>query len=178
MTHNKRPRVVIVGAGFGGLWAARALRNTPVEVLLVDRHNYHTFLPLLYQVAAAELEPEEIAYPVRGLLRQVPNAQFVLSEVAGVNLAARQIQTSAGPLSYDFLILGLGSASHSFDVAGAAEHAFSLKTLEHSIALRNHILERFESAVHELDGERRRRSLTFVIVGGGATGVEFAGALA
>jgi NADH dehydrogenase len=178
MTQSKRPRVIVVGAGFGGLWAIRALRNAPVEVLLVDRRNYHTFLPLLYQVAAAELDPEEIAYPVRSILRRMPNAQFVLCEVVGIDFVARQVQTSAGLLAYDFLILAFGSRSHFFGVPGAAEHAFCLKTLEQGIVLRNHILERFERAIHELDGERRRRALTFTVVGGGTTGVEFAGALA
>ena len=178
MTQSRRPRVIVLGAGFGGLWGIRALRHAPVEVLLVDRHNYHTFLPLLYQVAAAELDPEEIAYPVRSILRGMPNAQFVLSEVMGIDFVARQLQTSAGLLSYDFLILALGSRSHFFGVPGAAEHAFCLKTLEQGIVLRNHILECFERAIHELDGERRRRALTFTVVGGGTTGVEFAGALA
>ncbi len=178
MSGHKQPRVVIIGAGFGGLWAARALRNLPVEVTLVDRHNYHVFLPLLYQVATAELEPEEIAYPLRSLLRHLPNTQFILAEATDIDLQGRRIVTAAGPLAYDYLILGLGSESQFFNVMGAAEYAFSLKTLEQGIALRNHILERFESAAHEPDAERRRRALTFVVVGSGATGVEFTGALA
>jgi NADH dehydrogenase len=177
VTADQRPRVVILGAGFGGLWAARALANAPFDVLLVDRNNYHTFFPLLYQVAAAELEPEEIAQPVRNILRNVPNATFALDDVQGVDFAARQVQTIERNLPYDYLILAAGSASHTLGIPGAAEWAFPLRTLEHGIALRSQILCCFERAVQEPDAERRRRLLTFVIVGGGPTGVEFAGSL-
>jgi NADH dehydrogenase len=177
MTTEARPRVVIVGAGFGGLWAGRALADTPVEVLLLDRNNYHTFLPLLYQVAAAELEPEDIAQPVRSLLHRTPNAAFMLAGVQGIDFAARQVQTTERAIPYDFLILAVGSTSHYFGVPGAAEHAFPLRTLEQGIALRNQILCCFERAMHETNVQRRQRLLTFVIVGGGPTGVEFAGSL-
>ncbi|GIV68351.1 NAD(P)/FAD-dependent oxidoreductase [Caldilinea sp.] len=112
------PRVAIVGAGFGGLWAARALAHTPVQVLLLDRNNYHTFLPLLYQVAAAELEPEAIAYPVRSILRRMPNVSFALAEVRQVDLNSRRLETSAGTISYDLLILAAGSAPHFFGTSG------------------------------------------------------------
>lgn len=173
-----RPRVVIVGAGFGGLWAAHTLARAPVDVLLIDRNNYHTFLPLLYQVAAAELEPEEIAYPVRGILRRLPDAEFAMAEVQEVDFDRRVVKANVSTVPYDFLILATGSVSHFFDVPGAAEHAFSLKTLKEGIALRNHILTCFECTVREPDVARRRALLTFVIVGGGPTGVEFAGALA
>jgi NADH dehydrogenase len=178
MTDRERPRVVIVGAGFGGLWAARALARSPVEVLLVDRNNYHTFLPLLYQVAAAELEPEAIAYPVRSILRKLPNVHFSLAEVKEVDLAARVVKTAERVIPYDFLVLAIGSTFNFFAVPGAAEHAFPLKTLEQGVALRNHILCCFERAVQEPDEQQGQRLLTFTIVGGGPTGVEFAGALA
>jgi len=178
MGTSRRPRVVIIGAGFGGLWAARALAHSAVEVQLLDRHNYHTFLPLLYQVAAAELEPEEIAYPVRSIFRKRPNVRFAMAEVKGVDLTAQVVQTAERVIPYDFLILALGSTSHFFGVPGAAEHAFPLKTLDQGIFLRNHILRCFERAVQEPDAPQRRRLLTFAIVGGGPTGVEFAGALA
>jgi NADH dehydrogenase len=170
--------VVIIGAGFGGLWAARALAHVPVKVLLLDCNNYHTFLPLLYQVAAAELEPEEIAYPVRSIVRDLPNAHFCMAEVKEIDFAARMVRTTERAISYDFLILGIGSTAHFFGVLGAAEYAFSLKTLEQAVALRNHILCCFERAIQEPDAERRQRLLTFAILGGGPTGVEFAGALA
>jgi NADH dehydrogenase len=174
----KMPRVVIVGAGFGGLWAARALARSPVQVLLVDRNNYHVFLPLLYQVAAAELEPEEIAYPIRSILRKLPNVRFALADVKKVDLGARVVESADAVIPYDFLILGVGSTTHFFGVPGAAEHAFPLKDMEQAIALRNHLLCCFERAAQESDVDRRRQMLTFVIVGGGPTGVEFAGALA
>lgn len=177
MTTEGRPRVVILGAGFGGLWASRALARAPVEILLLDRNNYHTFLPLLYQVAAAELEPEDIVQPVRSILRNVPNAAFALAEVRSINFAAHQIQTAERTIPYVFLILAAGSTSHYFGVPGAAAHAFPLRTLEQSIALRNQILCCFERATHETDAQRRQCLLTFVIVGGGPTGVEFAGSL-
>jgi len=178
MAVNKRPRVIIIGAGFGGLWAARTLANHPVDVLIIDRNNYHTFLPLLYQVAAAELEPEQIAYPVRSILRKLPNVDFIMSEVKRVDFGARLVVTDGPAISYDYLIVGIGSVSHFFGVPGAAEHAFLLKNLDQGVTLRNHILCHFEQAAYETDEERRRRLLTFTIVGGGPTGVEFAGALA
>lgn len=175
---HERPRVVIVGAGFGGLWAARALPRSLVEVLLVDRNNYHTFFPLLYQVAAAELEPEDIAYPVRSILRKLASVEFTLADVKKVDLVAQVVDTDGPMIPYDFLILATGSTTHFFEVPGAAEYAFPLRTLEQGVALRNHILSCFERAVCEAEGERRQRLLTFAIVGGGPTGVEFAGALA
>jgi len=173
-----RPRVVIVGAGFGGLWAARALARSPVDALLIDRCNYHTFLPLLYQVAASELEPEEIAYPIRSALRKLPAVRFMMGDVRTVNLTARVVEAGGQTFPYDFLILAAGSVSHFFGVAGAAEHAFPLKTLMQGGALRNQILSCFERVVYEPDAARRGQLLTFAIVGGGPTGVEFAGALA
>ncbi len=171
------PRVVIVGAGFAGLWAARGLARAPVDVLLIDRNNYHTFLPLLYQVAAAELEPEAIIYPVRSILRQFPNVQFVMAEVRDVDFATRTVETPDLAIPYAYLILAVGSVPHFFGVPGAAEYAFRLKTLEQGIALRNRILRCFERVVHATAPERRGALLTFAIVGGGPTGVEFAGAL-
>jgi len=178
MTAHKRPRVVIVGAGFDGIWAARTLAHSSVEVLLLDRNNYHAFSPLFHQVAAAELEPEQIAYPVRGILRKLPNVQLAIAEVKQINLAERVIELDHSLIPYDFLILGTGSTSQFFGLPGAAEYAFPLKTLKQAVFLRNHILNCFERAVHEPDAKQRQQLLTFAIVGGGPTGVEFAGALA
>jgi NADH dehydrogenase len=175
---RKLPRVVIVGAGFAGLWAARTLAGAPVQVLLVDRNNYHTFLPLLYQVAAAELEPEAIAYPVRSILRGLPNIDFVMAEVQELDLTGQRLRTSVGAIPYDFLILAIGSSTTFFGVPGARKHAFPLKAMADAIALRNHVLGCYEYATREASPERRRQTLTFTIVGGGPTGVEFAGALA
>lgn len=178
MTIPDRPRVVIVGAGFAGLWAARSLSHSQADVLLLDRNNYHTFFPLLYQVAAGELEPDDIVYPVRSILRGQQNVRFLMNEVTEIDLVAKLVKTTDHVFSYDFLVLAIGSTTHFFGVTGADEYAFQLKTLEQAIVLRNHILFRFERALCETDPERRRRMLTFAIVGGGPTGVEFAGALA
>lgn len=172
------PRAVIVGAGFGGLWALRALAHSHTKVLVIDSNDYHTFFPLLYQVAAAEIEPEEIVFPIRKLIREQQNAQFLMEEVRAVDLEAHLVKTHARVIPYDYLILALGSTSYFFGVPGAAEHAFPLHTMEQGIALRNHILQCFEQATYESDPNRRPRLSTFVIVGGGPTGVEFAGALA
>ncbi len=173
-----RPRVVVVGAGFGGLWAAKALAKSPVDVLLIDRNNYHVFFPLLYQVAAAELEPEDIAYPVRSILHRRRNIDFLLADVTAVDMLAHMVKANGRNIPYDYLILATGSTTSYFGVHDAAEHAFPLRTLEQGIALRNHILSCFEKAVHEQDSSRRTNLTTFVIIGGGPTGVEFAGALA
>jgi NADH dehydrogenase len=178
MTDRENPRVVIVGAGFGGLWTARTLARSPLEVTLVDRNNYHTFLPLLYQVATAELEPGDIAYPVRTILRKMPNARFAMAEVQRVDIDRRVVETDGPEIPYDFLVLATGTVDHFFGIPGAPEYAFSLKNLEEAIALRNHILGCVERADHEQDVGRRQGLLGFAIVGGGPTGVESAGALA
>jgi NADH dehydrogenase len=178
MPGEARPKVVIVGAGFGGLWAARTLARAPVDVWVVDRNNYHTFLPLLYQVAAAELEPEDIIYPVRSILHKNANLRFLLGEVTGIDSTQRKVRMGNQSLPYDYLILSVGSNANFFGVTGAAEHAFSLKTLNDAVLLRNHILCQFEAASYETDVAIRQKMLTFTIVGGGPTGVEFTGALA
>ncbi|TKJ29779.1 MAG: FAD-dependent oxidoreductase [Chloroflexi bacterium B3_Chlor] len=178
MTQSENPRVVIAGAGFGGLSAARTLAHSPVDVMVVDRNTYHTFLPLLYQVAAGELEPGDIAYPVRTILRKIPSAKFAMVEVKRVDLARRVVETDGPEIPYDYLILATGTVDHFLRVPGAPEHAFSLKTLEEAIALRNHILGCVERADYEPDEEHRQSLISFAIVGGGPTGVEFAGALA
>jgi NADH dehydrogenase len=173
-----RPRTVVIGAGFGGLWAVRALAGAPVDVLLLDRNNFHVFLPLLYQVVAAELDPEDIVYPVRGMLRGIPNVTFGMGEVTSVDPSLRIVEASGRSFPYDYLIIAAGSASAFFGVPGAATCALPLKTMGEAIALRNRILACFEKAAQERDPQARRRLLSFVIVGGGATGVEYAGALA
>ncbi|MCC6484855.1 MAG: NAD(P)/FAD-dependent oxidoreductase [Armatimonadetes bacterium] len=174
---HHRPRVVIVGAGFGGLWAARQLRRAPVDVTLIDQNNYHTFVPLLYQVAAAELEPEAIISPVRSLLRGQKNIRFALGRVMDVDLERRLVRTQTNEFAYDYLVMASGSRSHFFGIPGANEHTYPLKSLKQGVALRNRILCCFENAAQQTDPRRRARLLTFVIVGGGPTGVEFAGAL-
>ena len=172
-----RPTVVVVGAGFGGLRATRALRKAPVQVVLLDRNNYHLFQPLLYQVATAGLEPEQIARPVRAILRRQRNVEFRMVDVTGADLAARRLETNAGPVPYDYLILALGGETNFFGLESVARHGFGLKDVNEAVTIRNHVLTCFERAMLEPDAERRRARLTFVVVGGGPTGVEMAGAL-
>ncbi|HAC45633.1 MAG TPA: FAD-dependent oxidoreductase [Chloroflexi bacterium] len=173
-----RPRVVIAGAGFAGLTCARALKRAPVDVLLVDRNNYHLFTPLLYQVASAVLDPGEIARPVRQLIRPLRNADFLLANVTGADFEQHRLLTDHGPLAYDYLVLASGSRSDYFGNASLAKHAFGLKDLDEGLAVRNRVLMRFEEARWTDDREQRRTLLTFAVVGGGPTGVEMAGALA
>lgn len=169
--------VVIVGMGFGGIRAARELAGKGLELVLVDRNNYHLFQPLLYQVATAGLEQESIAHSVRAMARGWSGVRFQLAEVTGVDLAARQLQTDTGIIAYDYLIVGAGSVTNFFGLDAVERYAFDLKELTDAERLRNHILTAFERAVCEPDPARRRALMTFVIVGGGPTGVEFAGAL-
>lgn len=168
--------MVVVGGGFGGLWTARTLSGEDVDVTLLDRRNYHTFFPLLYQVAAAELVPTDIAYPIRSIFRRAGNVEVRMAEVTSLDLDGRQVETDAGPFPYDMLVLAPGSESNYFGVEGAERHAFPLRWMDDAIPLRHHVLTRFEAAAGA-DPERRRRLLTFVVVGGGPTGVEYAGAL-
>jgi len=171
------PTVVIVGAGFGGLRVARALRRAPVQVVLVDRNNYHLFQPLLYQVATAGLEPEEIAKPARAVLRGQKNFDFRMIEVTRVDFAAKRLDTTAGPIAYDFLVLAPGGETNFFGLASLQRHGLGLKDIPDAITIRNHVLTCFEQAMLEPDAEKRRALLTFIVVGGGPTGVEMAGAL-
>ncbi len=172
------PRVVIVGGGFGGLYAARALRRAPVEVTLVDRTNHHVFQPLLYQVATAGLSPSQIAYPIRGVLRRQRNTRVVLAEVVAVDPARRAVQLADGELSYDYLILAAGARHSYFGHPEWEALAPGLKTIDDALEIRSRVLLAFERAEREPDPERRRAELTFVVVGGGPTGVELAGAIA
>ena len=172
------PHVVIVGAGFGGLSAARALGRAAVRVTVIDRRNHHLFQPLLYQVATAALSPGDIAYPIRSVLRHQANARVLLAEVAAIDVAAHEVRLADGNLPYDFLIVS-GGAGHAYFGHDAWEKdAPGLKTLEDAIEIRGRILLAFERAERETDPVVRRDLLTFVIVGGGPTGVELAGAIA
>ncbi len=175
---TNHPRIVIAGCGFAGLWAARRLARTPADILALDRNNYHTFQPLLYQVAAAELEPEDIVYPVRSILRRYKNIRFIMDDVTGVNFTAKLVKTAERDYPYDYLILAVGSTPHFYGVVDAEKYAIQLKTLDDAINLRNQILHRFECALRETDSQKNSQMLTFAIVGGGPTGVEYSGALA
>jgi NADH:ubiquinone reductase (H+-translocating) len=172
-------RVVIVGGGFGGLSAAKALRNTDVQVTLLDRRNHHVFQPLLYQVATATLSPGDIAAPIRWILRRARNIRVLLGEAARVDVTARRVElVDGGVLDYDYLILASGSRHAYFGHEEWEQYAPGLKTLEDAITIRRRILIAFERAERETDPERQRELLTFVLVGGGPTGVELAGTLA
>jgi len=171
------PTVVIVGAGFGGLAAARALKHVPVRVVLIDRHNYHVFQPLLYQVASAGLEPSSIARPVRTILRGQQHFEFRMTELTGLDHPGRRVHTTAGDIPFDFCILAVGGETNFYGLPHVEQHGFGLKDPDEAVVIRNHVLRAFEQAVLEPDPGRRRALLTFVIVGGGPTGVEMAGAL-
>jgi len=173
-----RPRVVVVGAGFGGLSVARTLARADVDVLVLDRNNYHGFWPLLYQVATAGLEPESIAYPARAILRKYANADFLMAEVRSVDFERKLVLTDGAPIAYDYLVLAAGSANNYFGNDQLAEHTFGMKDLNEAEQLRSQVLLAFERAVREPDEQKRAALLTFVIVGGGPTGVELAGAFA
>ncbi|HVN55706.1 MAG TPA: NAD(P)/FAD-dependent oxidoreductase [Anaerolineaceae bacterium] len=174
---NPMPHVVIVGAGFGGLRAARALANAPVRVTLVDRKNYHLFQPLLYQVAVAGLSPDDIAQPVRKIFRDQKNLEFCLSEVKQIRLEDKVLVTAMQEIPYDYLILSVGGETNYFGIDSVAHNALALKDLEDAVLIRNQILRMFELASLEKDPERSKAMRTFVIVGGGPTGVESAGAI-
>lgn len=174
---RKKSRVVIVGGGFGGMKAAASLRDAPVDVTLIDRHNYHLFQPLLYQVATAGLSPEDIARPLRSVLRGQKNLDFCLAEVLALDWEEKRVKTSAGDIPFDYLILAAGSETNHFGMETVAAHSLGLKTIEDAVAIRNHVLTQFELAEQETDEARRRGRLTFTVVGGGPTGVECAGAL-
>ena len=171
-------RVVIVGGGFAGLACARRLARAPVRVTLVDRRNHHLFQPLLYQVATAALNPGDIAAPIRGILRAQANADVVLGEVRSIDRAQRKVVLADGELAWDFLVVATGANHSYFGHDEWAPFAPGLKTVEDALAIRRRVLLAYERAEREDDPERRRAWLTFVVVGGGATGVELAGALA
>ena len=170
--------MVILGGGFGGLYAARALARADVHVTLVDRRNHHVFQPLLYQVAMAALSPGDIASPIRWILRRQRNLHVLLAEAVRVDVAARRVVLADGELSYDYLIVATGATHAYFGNDEWRRLAPGLKTLEDALEIRRRVLLAFERAERELDDARRPRLLTFVVIGGGPTGVEMAGALA
>ncbi|MFZ0214935.1 MAG: NAD(P)/FAD-dependent oxidoreductase [Candidatus Dormiibacterota bacterium] len=171
------PRVVVLGAGFGGLTLTRRLAKAPVRVLLIDRNNYHLFSPLLYQVATAMLNPSEVAQPVRRLLGRQRNADFMQADIEGIDLERKEVRTSRGRVRYDTLVIATGSTTNFFGNASLADRSYPMKMLEEGLALRNRILTQFEHAEWAADEAERRRLLSFAIIGGGPTGIEFAGAL-
>jgi NADH dehydrogenase len=178
-TGRERRSVVVVGAGFGGLQCAKALRGADVDVLLVDDRDYHLFTPLLYQVASCLLNPSEIAAPVRKVFRGAPNLRFRQGRVVSVDLHGKRLTLDdATEVDYDVCVLATGSVNNYYGNAEVAKHALNLKDLGSALKLRNHVLERFEHAASTTDRVARARHLTFCVVGAGPTGVEYAGALA
>jgi len=175
---SARPRVVVLGGGFAGIGAARRLKDVDVDVVVIDKHDYHTFQPLLYQVATDLLPPATVGHALRDLFNEQPNARVHKTAVTGIDLAKREVQLAEmAPLAYDYLVLGLGAEVNYFGVEGAAEHAFPLYTLPDAVRLKEHILEKWEAADKDPtlvdDG-----AVNVVVVGGGPTGVESAGAVA
>ena len=177
-TNGKRPRVLVLGGGFAGVGAVQKLEKSDVEIVVVDKNDYHTFQPLLYQVATGLLEQPAVGHPLRDLIHKQENTRFHQDRVTSIDLGAREVQfAELEPLAYDYLVLGLGAEVNFFGVEGAAEHAFPLYTLVDAVRLKDHVLEKWEAADRhpELieDG-----ALNVVVVGGGPTGIETAGALA
>ena len=172
------PRVVIIGAGFGGLEAAKHLGNKPVRVTVIDRTNYHLFQPLLYQVATAALSPADIAAPIRGILSKYENIDVILAEAQGVDIEARVVHIAEGSIPYDYLIIATGSRHSYFGHDEWEKIAPGLKSLEDAVEIRRRILLAFEFAEKTTDPEARAAAMNFVIIGGGPTGVEMAGAIA
>jgi len=175
---NGRPRVVIVGAGFGGLHAAKALRNLPVDITVLDRKNYHTFQPLLYQVALAVLSPADIAQPIRSILRSQPNTEVLMDEVTAIDVQSRRLTVASGTiLPYDYVVIATGSTHSYFGKNEWAPLAPGLKTIEDATEIRRRVLLAFELAERQMQEQGWHPPLNFVIIGGGPTGVELAGAI-
>ncbi len=178
MKRTQLPHVVIIGAGFAGLETARALAKAPVRVTLIDKNNHHLFQPLLYQVAIAGLLPAQIAQPVRTIFRKQKNLTFQMGEVSAIDFDEKYVKLNGSVIAYDYLVIAVGGQTNFFGFDEIEKSGFQLKDLETAGRTRNHLLSMFEQASHEADAEKRKAMLTFVIVGGGATGVETAGALA
>lgn len=162
--NQKRPRIVIVGAGFGGVKLAKLFAKEDVDVMLVDRHNFQLFQPLLYQVSTAVLSTDEIAYPVRTFFRKTKNVEFFMAKAEGVDQARKVLLTNHGELAYDYLILAAGATTNFFGMKEVEEHSYGMKTLQEALHIRNHVLHMFERANKETDPAVRRRMLTFVVV--------------
>jgi NADH dehydrogenase len=171
------PRVVIVGGGFGGLELVKGLKNKEVQIVLIDRNNYHTFQPLLYQVATAGLEPDSIAFPIRKIFKHYPNFYFRLAELESVDPEAKTITTNIGSLSYDYLVIATGSVTNFFGNERIQLNSMPLKSVVQALDMRSLMLQNFEKAILSPDVRTRESRMNFVIVGGGPTGVELAGAL-
>ena len=174
---DRKPRIVIVGAGFGGVKAAKLFAKQDVDVTIIDRHNFHLFQPLLYQVSTAVLSTDEIAYPIRAFFRKNNNVEFFMAKAQGVDQARKVVKTNHGEIPYDYLILSAGATTNFFGMKSVEENSYGMKTLQEALHIRNHVLHMFERANKSKDPEERRRMLSFVVVGGGPTGIEESGAI-
>ncbi|MBQ7198699.1 MAG: NAD(P)/FAD-dependent oxidoreductase [Selenomonadaceae bacterium] len=175
---NGKPKIVIVGGGFGGIKLAKLFAKENVDITLVDRHNFHLFQPLLYQVSTAVLSEDEIAYPIRSFFRSNKNVNFFMAKAKGVDQARNVLLTNHGEISYDYLILAAGTTTNFFGMKEVEEHAFGMKSIQEALHIRNHVIHEFERADKPYrTPEDRKKRMTFVVVGGGPTGVEEAGAL-
>ncbi|MDP2159522.1 MAG: FAD-dependent oxidoreductase, partial [Flavobacterium sp.] len=172
------PRVIIIGGGFGGIELAKKLRNKEVQVFMIDKHNYHTFQPLLYQVATGGLEPDSIAFPLRKIFKQQSNFTFRVAEAISVDTTKNELLTSIGNISYDYLVIATGSDTNYFGNDEVKMHSMPMKSIPEALDLRSMILQRFEKALLTTDKDEQLALMNFVVVGGGPTGVETSGALA
>ena len=172
------PRVVIIGCGFAGIKLAKSIDSKRYQVVLLDKNNYHTFQPLMYQVASSGLEPDSIVYPVRKVFKGKRNFHFRMTSVEAIDHGNKQVQTTIGNIPYDYLVVATGATSNFFGMSNIEKHSFSMKSLTESLDLRSVILQNFELALNTADLKERERLMSFVIVGAGPTGVELAGALA
>ncbi len=172
-----KPKIVIVGGGFGGIKLAKLFAKEDVDITLVDRHNFHLFQPLLYQVSTAILSTDEIAYPIRTFFRSNKNVEFFMAKAQGVDQVRNVLLTNHGEVPYDYLILAAGATTNFFGMKTVEEHSYGMKTIQEALHIRNHVLHMFERANKQTDPTLRKKMLTFVVVGGGPTGIEEAGAI-
>ncbi len=177
MEQNKRPKIVIIGAGFGGITIAKSLKNKPVDVLLIDQHNYHNFQPLMYQIATGGLEPDSIAYPVRRIFRQQRNISFRMAKVETVDTELQRLHTSIGDIFYDYLVIATGSTNNFFNFEPIKNKLLTLKSIPDALNMRSYIYQNLEKALANSDGKPIDELMSVAIVGGGPAGIELAGAL-
>ena len=178
MKNNSVPKIVIIGAGFGGIALAKSFRNKKVNVLLIDKHNYHNFQPLMYQVATGGLEPDSIAYPVRRIFRKNKNISFRMAEVLSLDKEHNQLFTSIGPVSYDYLVIATGSQNNFFNFEPVKDKLLTLKSIPDALNMRSYIVQNLEKAMANVDPEPLEEIMNIAIIGGGPAGIELAGALA